>query len=165
MNALKMRANKSSYSCMYLVPTEIYEKLIKSIDERDGATLLKLNNARVGNENGAFPMLPPPGRGPSGASDSTDHGSGPPPPHPGPGNYPGPHSAPSQNLDRGNDAANDSSSDSAMSIEIPSMSSYQILPTADSTASAPVTAPAPDAAAAPAAASGSHNQKKISIYL
>jgi len=51
--------DKASYSCMYLVTKEIYEKLLSCIDERDKLKIAELNKKDVGNENGAFPDLPP----------------------------------------------------------------------------------------------------------
>lgn len=58
-----MKENKSSYSCMYLVPKDIYEKLLQVIDERENRQLHKLNV--IGNEEGAFPnSLPGPPGGP-----------------------------------------------------------------------------------------------------
>lgn len=65
-----MKGNKSAYSCMYLVPKEIYEKLLNLIDERENRQLCKLNP--VGNEDGAFPNLlmdPFDGPGRSGPED------------------------------------------------------------------------------------------------
>lgn len=59
-----MKENKSSYSCMYLVPKDIYEKLLQVIDERENRQLRKLNV--IGNEEGAFPNLLP---GPPGGPD------------------------------------------------------------------------------------------------
>ena len=52
--------NTSPYTCMYLVTKEIYDKLILSIDERDKQKIAELNRNEVGNENGAFPDIPPP---------------------------------------------------------------------------------------------------------
>lgn len=49
----------SYYSCMYLVPKEIYDKLFSTIDENDKRKVKKLNNAELGNESGAFPNIPP----------------------------------------------------------------------------------------------------------
>lgn len=71
-----MKGNKSSYSCMYLVPKEIYEKLLNLIDEKDNRQLHKLNP--VGNEEGAFPNLLPdpfvgPGRPGPGDDDSDNY--------------------------------------------------------------------------------------------
>jgi len=51
--------DKASYSCMYLVTKEIYEKLLSCIDERDKLKITELNKKDVGNEDGAFPDLPP----------------------------------------------------------------------------------------------------------
>lgn len=51
---------KSSFSCMYLVPVEIYEKLLDCIDSNDVRTIENLNRSEIGNEFGAFPDLPPP---------------------------------------------------------------------------------------------------------
>ena len=56
-----MKANNTSpYACMYLVTKEIYDKLILNIDERDKQKIAQLNRNEVGNENGAFPDIPPP---------------------------------------------------------------------------------------------------------
>ena len=52
--------NKSSFSCMYLVTKEIYDKLLSCIDERDVNKIGELNRNEIGNENGAFPQIPPP---------------------------------------------------------------------------------------------------------
>lgn len=52
--------SKSAYSCMYLVPIDIYNKLLDVIDEREKRKIDDLNRNEVGNENGAFPNLPPP---------------------------------------------------------------------------------------------------------
>ena len=49
---------KSQYSCMYLVPPEIYSRLLDSADAREKIKVQELNAAEVGNENGAFPNLP-----------------------------------------------------------------------------------------------------------
>lgn len=73
-----MKENKSSYSCMFLVPKDIYEKLLNVIDERENRQLQKLNIA--GNNDGAFPNLTPPP-----PNDLGGPGSG----WPGPG-WPGP---------------------------------------------------------------------------
>ena len=51
---------KSCFSCMYLVPVEIYEKLLDCIDSNDVRTIENLNRSEIGNEFGAFPDLPPP---------------------------------------------------------------------------------------------------------
>ena len=45
---------------MYLITKEIYDKLLLSIDERDKKKIALLNRHEVGNENGAFPQVPPP---------------------------------------------------------------------------------------------------------
>jgi hypothetical protein len=50
--------NKSQYSCMYLVPPEIYSRLLDSADAREKIKVQELNATEVGNENGAFPNLP-----------------------------------------------------------------------------------------------------------
>ena len=85
-----MKENKSAYSCMFLVPKEIYEKLVSIIDKRDNLLLEKLNKPEpeVGNDDGAFPNLPPPpdGGGPNppdnnGPEDPSSP-SQPPPPQP-----------------------------------------------------------------------------------
>lgn len=49
---------KSQYSCMYLVPPEIYTRLLDSADAREKIKVQELNTVEVGNENGAFPSLP-----------------------------------------------------------------------------------------------------------
>jgi len=51
---------KNSYSCMYLVPIEIYEKLLECLDSNDVKTVNDLNRNDIGNDDGAFPNLPPP---------------------------------------------------------------------------------------------------------
>lgn len=51
---------KNSYCCMYLVPVEIYEKLLDCLDSKDINTVKDLNRSELGNEEGAFPDLPPP---------------------------------------------------------------------------------------------------------
>ena len=55
-----MKVSGSSYTCMYLITKEIYDKLLLSIDERDKKKIALLNRHEVGNENGAFPQVPPP---------------------------------------------------------------------------------------------------------
>lgn len=76
-----MKENKSAYSCMFLVPKEIYEKLISVIDKRDSLLLEKLNTTEpeVGNDGGAFPNLPPP---PGGGPNPPDNGPSPGPEYP-----------------------------------------------------------------------------------
>ena len=51
---------KSSYSCMYLVPTDIYERLLDCLDSKDVQIVNDLNRNEIGNDQGAFPNLPPP---------------------------------------------------------------------------------------------------------
>ena len=89
-----MKENKSAYSCMFLVPKEIYEKLVSIIDKRDNLLLEKLNKPEpeVGNDDGAFPNLPPPPDG--GGPNPPDNNNGPEdpsspsqPPPPQPFNY------------------------------------------------------------------------------
>ena len=53
-------SNKSSFSCMYLVTKEIYDRLLSCIDESQKKKLDNLNKAEIGNQNGAFPDIPPP---------------------------------------------------------------------------------------------------------
>ena len=63
---------------MFLVPKEIYEKLVTSIDERDKKHLENLNQNEIGNGNGAFPNIPPPPQGvpnPNSSSDSSSSSS------------------------------------------------------------------------------------------
>ena len=43
---------------MYLVPPEIYSRLLDSADAREKIKVQELNATEVGNENGAFPNLP-----------------------------------------------------------------------------------------------------------
>jgi len=50
--------SRSQYSCMYLVPPEIYTRLLDSADAREKIKVQELNTVEVGNENGAFPSLP-----------------------------------------------------------------------------------------------------------
>ncbi len=45
---------------MYLVTKEIYDKLLRCLDEKDKKKVDDLNNQEIGNEQGAFPQLPPP---------------------------------------------------------------------------------------------------------
>lgn len=51
---------KSSYSCMYLVPIDIYERLLDCLDSKDVKIVDDLNRNEIGNDQGAFPNLPPP---------------------------------------------------------------------------------------------------------
>lgn len=68
----------SYYSCMYLVPKEIYDKLFSTIDENDKRKVKKLNNAELGNESGAFPNIPPdPNLTISSMNDNEDHANDP----------------------------------------------------------------------------------------
>jgi hypothetical protein len=63
---------------MYLVPIDIYNKLLDVIDEREKRKIDDLNRNQVGNEDGAFPNLPPPpinvdpGTSPMAYSDSDE---------------------------------------------------------------------------------------------
>ena len=50
--------NKSQYTCMYLVPPEIYTRLLENINAREKIKVQELNTSEVGNENGAFPAVP-----------------------------------------------------------------------------------------------------------
>jgi len=79
---------KSSYSCMYLVPIEIYEKLLDCLDSKDVKIVGDLNRAVIGNDDGAFPNLPPPppgypfpfmpfGLGDGGSDGGSEMGGGP----------------------------------------------------------------------------------------
>lgn len=71
---------------MYLVPQDIYEKLLTVIDTKENVQLQKLNKIGVGNEDGAFPNLnltPP-------SDDGIDPGQ------PGPGHPELPSSRPSR---------------------------------------------------------------------
>jgi hypothetical protein len=49
---------KSQFSCMYLVPPEIYKRLLDNADAREKVKVQELNAPEVGNEIGAFPNLP-----------------------------------------------------------------------------------------------------------
>jgi len=49
---------KSQFSCMYLVPPEIYKRLLDTADAREKVKVQELNAPEVGNEIGAFPSLP-----------------------------------------------------------------------------------------------------------
>ena len=51
---------KSGYSCMYLVPIDIYERLLDCLDSKDVKIVNDLNRNEIGNDQGAFPNLPPP---------------------------------------------------------------------------------------------------------
>jgi len=114
-----MKENKSAYSCMFLVPKEIYEKLVQVIDERDNLQLEKLNRFAVGNTDGAFPNLPP---GPGGGGpDHPDSDSD--PQQPGPGSPGGsiPPPQPFNYYSSGDDDDDDSPPDSfRLSPELPS---------------------------------------------
>ena len=50
--------NKSQYSSMYLVPQDIYKRLLDSADSREKIKIGDLNKFDVGNESGAFPDTP-----------------------------------------------------------------------------------------------------------
>ncbi len=54
---MKMK-NKSQYSSMYLVPQDIYKRLLDSADSREKIKIGDLNKFDVGNESGAFPDTP-----------------------------------------------------------------------------------------------------------
>ena len=57
---MKNKTSNSPYACMYLVTKEIYDKLLRCLDEKDKKKVDDLNNQEIGNEQGAFPQLPPP---------------------------------------------------------------------------------------------------------
>lgn len=44
---------------MYLIPQDIYEKILESFDEKDREIVNRLNAPEVGNDDGAFPQVPP----------------------------------------------------------------------------------------------------------
>lgn len=49
-----MKSN-SQYSCMYLVTTDIYKKLLENVDAREKKKVEDLNLPEMGNSDGAFP--------------------------------------------------------------------------------------------------------------
>ncbi len=53
---MKMK-NKSQYSSMYLVPQDIYKRLLDSADSREKIKIGDLNKFDVGNESGGISDL------------------------------------------------------------------------------------------------------------